>query len=657
MKNNKLYNNSASSSDIEPLKKKPRVLYLPIFVTLLFGLLLATAATSIRSVRIFLIGRMSELLHKSLNETYWNSYLIEIRNKAFLLVLALLAVEILRRWALPFFRAKRKWLVTFSRKYILFQPTPNAKNWLPETWRTFFAAAFKIVLFGTIVVYILGWLWNGFVLLTTPNAIEYRDLALVQVTHLFQNGVNPYTGTGNPQYPALYGFLYPLLTSLVTRFFDWDLYFQLKLITLSVVLATAVLFFFLLKKETKSVFLSLLAFSMALTTSWDLGQIALKPDALGIFFIVLIFFGLSRSNSFLVISMCSIVTVAEFYTKAYFSFIFLPILVYELHLDWKKGIYYGLLTVTTGFVSLILVQLAFPNYFFETIIVMSGAVGFSISYFFQQTLEFLKIEWPIFILLVIALLVAAANRFGILTKFLEKQETHQGDSPGRNSSYLYYSILVVALGCLVVLGGNAGAWLSYYYQLALPPAIVLGLIQLGRLEKVSNRLFVVFAILLVAVSLYSFRPNFAVSSTLTSSESMEWSRTNLLFQKNSSKEMFLAPHLGAYLIKNGLDPVDDGHTEYLANLEQTKSGLAYGVLKNYMPDLDSRIADFLVLKKKISNKLRTHEYSLVAVVRGYHPLIEQTDLQLYYEKTDEAVLKLTGEQRWDTEFWVPRPGQ
>jgi len=117
--------------------------------------------------------------------------------------------------------------------------------------------------------------------------------------------------------------------------------------------------------------------------------------------------------------------------------------------------------------------------------------------------------------------------------------------------------------------------------------------------------------------------------------------------------MMLSPVFADYIRRSGLEPVDNGNTQYYANLHAKKQNLTMKVLGLLLPDSDAQFGRYEIWQRALSRHVQEQYYSIIAVTQNYHPLVDQDDLEKYYRRIDEASLRLAGEKSWPIEFWIP----
>ncbi len=501
------------------------------------------------------------------------------------------------------------------------------------------------LLFAVCLLYIGDWAWKVFWLIRAPYPTEYRDLATIQLTELFSRRVNPYSPESSPPFFYLYGFLFSLVVSLLARLQIIALLPLHKVATLLCVLAYSLLVSLEVRRQTRSLLLQAFAFALMLTTSWNTALFIVRPDSFGLLIVLFVPFILRRSDSFAAIVLCAFLTLAAFYAKQYYLFIAAPVFLYLLFRNWRKAVLYGACVLLLGAGSFLLVRAVFPVFFYASLIAQANSVGGPFHYLLLQTAAFLSRTWPLLLLSCYPVgrkLVWAGAR---------TEDSAGGQQTGEPGLGLYYAILLFAAVCLFVLGKNTGAWLSYYYQLAMPPLVILGLSSLARIEKWPWR--TIFLFLIAATSLFAFPRKFDFHPPVTRKDLLRWERAYALLDRYRSSQMMLSPIFADYICRNGLEPVDNGNTQYIENLRIEKRAATMEVLGLLLPDSEGQYDRYAAWRAELAEKVRKQEYSLVAVASNYHPLLDRQDLERSYHRIDEADLRLAGDKSWRTEFWIP----
>ena len=540
-------------------------------------------------------------------------------------------------------------------KTIVFKPfTMGSPPQMTATVESRLEKIVQVILFVVVLVYICNWAWNVLYLLWLPYPTEYRDLATIQLSRLFSSNENPYSLVNSPPFFYLYGFIFSLLVSPLVRLAEVNLVLLHKAMTLLCVLSASFLVSLEVRKNTKSLLLQIFAFALMLTSSWNAAPFIIRPDSFGLLIALLIVFILRRNNSLPVIALCAFLTIVAFYTKQYFLFIAAPVFIYELLRDWHKALYYAAACLLLGAGSFFLVRAVFPVFFYASLVAQAGSVGGPLRHLLLQSVAFAVRAWPLFLLMCypVARKISpptAGHRAGT-----ETPNRGVGGTGSESDLRIYYLLFAVAVVCLVFMGKNTGAWLSYYYQLALPSMTIIALSMLARLEHGSYR--VIFLFLITVVSLFNIplelrKQKLAFFPAVPRSYEMSWQRAYTVLDQNKSPRMLLAPIFADYICRNRLEPVDNGNTEY--NIRIESGSFTMKVLRLLLPDVNAHFTRYAAWRRTVSENVREKRYSIIAVAKNYHPLVDQDDLEKYYHQIYETDLHSAGEQNWTFAFWIP----
>ncbi len=508
----------------------------------------------------------------------------------------------------------------------------------------------RTVLLIIVVLYICGWTWKVFSFVRGSYPTEYRDLATIQLTQLFARNENPYSPGNSPPFFYVYGFLFSLLLSPFARLASGNPLLLHKIAVLFSVLCASFLMSLEVRRNTRSRLLQALGFALMLVTAWNTTPFIIRPDSFGLLILLLIPFVLRRSNSYLTIALCAFLTITTFYTKQYFLFIAAPVFLYELFEDWRKAVFLLAVTLLLGTGSVFLVRAVFSTFFIDCLAGQVDSTRGSLRHLLLQSLAFAARAWPLFLLMCYP---AGRKILRAGAETPNQADTAAGDESGLR---IYYLMFAVAAVCLVFLGTNRGAWLSYYYQLAWPSLIVVGLSMLAKIERrLWQPLFLVciavFSLFYAVDEIRKGRLDFL--STVSKGDGFSWERAKVILDQYKSPQMLLSPIFADYISKNGLEPVDNGNTEYYGNLGATGRTLKMKLLTSLLPGIASQFGRFEAWRKRLSENIRKQGYSMIAVLTQHHPLIDQDDLEKHYHRIDKLHLRLAAEHDWEVGFWVP----
>jgi hypothetical protein len=255
-----------------------------------------------------------------------------------------------------------------------------------------------------------------------------------------------------------------------------------------------------------------------------------------------------------------------------------------------------------------------------------GAVGGNWTYAYGQFQTFLTYYWPLFVVIFLYLI---NNRY-------KKTDIFGG-------AQLYIYTFLTAAACLIPLGKNEGAFLSYYYQLLLPSLIILGMISIADFKSLILKNF--FVILIIFYSL--FHGKLEEYQPIYSSKAINnWLLAEKLINSKDGPVLISSPVL-AQIGKNSII-LDNGHSEYFPGLNHAPPGL----INLFFPERSIYSEKFKNFYAEIDYQILNKKYNLIATTQNYHPTISQNTLSKYYRKIQEINLQ-TGRQNWNIEFWVP----
>ncbi|MBQ9550168.1 MAG: hypothetical protein IJU87_05075 [Lachnospiraceae bacterium] len=544
-----------------------------------------------------------------------------------------------------------------------------------------------------IALYILGGiLSHTFTDLSIPN--EYRECANVLMTEELMKGNNPYALSAlNGEYPPfiyLYGPLYSLAvagagTLLKAVGLAPDIILLHYLMTFLFMLVSASLAFYPVWKKTGSMTLGLAAFIFLINCNWRYNYVNANPDSMGLCIMMLILFLLTVRDFKGKEILCALLTVAVFFTKQYFlliagtatAFFFL---FKGIKCVLKYLISFGVLAAGT----VALLKLTCP--LFETYMlyfakgpgtgiastVKRGTVRMSgMEFNFQQIMSLGGIFLTFFIAEAVGCIYFLAA-FIREWKKLKAEEaagtkglsaiTEAGKNAGIDEFDLLMLIHMAVSGiCLIYLGQNDGAWLSYYLELFMP-ALIMGALVLFKKFSMELSVKGLFGVnqrtsLLILSALFLMFIGFPISraderlpvSPLSEEDHREWEEAEKVLNENDG-DMYLYPLLGYYGIAKGIYIYNTGQP-FVVSERFYKSYHRHPDKMEKYPYAENIFTSHFAFREKILDKVRKGEYSLVSYIEGTDEVFDRSDLSLKYEKAGEYKLR-TGRQVWNTELWT-----
>ena len=483
--------------------------------------------------------------------------------------------------------------------------------------------------FLVFVAYFIGfWVLQCFNLISQPIPTEYRDWGSIDLSNALFDKSSPYSFSAGPPFFYIYGLVFPLIVGGLSSLLHVDVFLLTKLLVCVCIILTALLIASEIFALSGQLFPAILGFAATLWTGSATNAIfILNPGSCGLLIVLLALFQIRKSQSFISILVVALGTVLAFYTKQYFVYIFAPIFLFLLTgSGLKKALTYGLIFLSILVLSILLIGHLYPTYFYATILAQFYAVGGGWGHARSQLILFFNQYWPLIILLLI-----------YLWRKIRKQVTYN------HSENLYLLVLLIAALCLIPLGRNTGSFLSYYYQLALPALIIIGLVSLSRLSSKAACAFFITGILVFSIfhgELLSYRSIYSEQSL------QKWAFAKQIIADAQGPKLISSPILAPIMGDSIL--LDNGHSECYVGLDAPSTSLDilfpkrheyFNAFKAYFDDIDNQIAH--------------KQFKLIATTKDFHPMIPQATLEANYLKLETIALQ-TGGQTWITEFWVPK---
>ena len=479
-----------------------------------------------------------------------------------------------------------------------------------------------------VIYFLCFWIFQCIHLIQYPIPTEYRDWGSIDLSNALYSQSSPYSFSEGPPFFYIYGLIVPLLAGGLSSVLHFDLFLLTKIFICVCIILSAFVIASEIFDLSGQLFPAILGFAATLWTGSATNAVfILNPASCGLLIVLLVLAKIRKSQSFSTILVTALGTILAFYTKQYFVYIVAPIFLFLLtNYGPKKALTYGLLFSGLFVLSALLISHIFPAYFYATILAQFYAVGGGWSHARSQLILFFNQYWPLIILLLI-----------YLWRRARKQISY---SPEEN---LYLWVLLIAVLCLIPLGRNTGSFLSYYYQLALPALIVIGLISLSRLKSKAASAFFITGILIFSI----FHGEVLSYRSIYSAQALQrWMFAKQIIVNIQGPKLISTPILAPVMGDSIL--LDNGHTECYVGLDRpsvlldslfSKRHIYFNTFKTYFDDIN----------KQIVNK----NYKLIVITKDFHPMIPQSILEAHYFKLNSIDLQ-TGGQTWLTEFWVPK---
>ena len=311
--------------------------------------------------------------------------------------------------------------------------------------------------------------------------------------------------------------------------------------------------------------------------------------------------------------------------------------------------YFGLFFILFAVLSTFLVNRFFPLYFYDT--VLNNAQG--ATYHFKYVITQLKILAYQFSPCLVLSLLILLNRLLLRKHAVAFQGTWRDhfdllklDNPLilKPINYPFYIFGCSLLANILVLGGNKGAYLTYFYQLVMPP-FFLWLFQYlkfpARLTLLSIPVILFNMVLFCSLNLNP--------QNLTSS-SASWEK---LYQYlKPSYTVLNSPVLVSRMLALGIEPVDSGQTEYFVKIKPYQRSVL-------VPSYDMVKSQASIFLDSINNAVIHKSYDRIILTNRSTPLVSIKLVKRYYHLIDtiRVVMPQAPQQwsQWDIEVWEPNP--
>jgi hypothetical protein len=487
--------------------------------------------------------------------------------------------------------------------------------------------------------------------LKNPYPNEYREGAGLHATLLFSEGVNPFKEGAPPTFFYMYGFLYPLVASFFYKAVHTNGFLMLRLISISCLVVTSILVA-LRAKQMGSAIPSLLIALVILKTGWITHELVGRPDQLAMLLSTICYILLTGSEKIFATTVAAGLLVLTFYTKQYFFFLGLPMMIGTAFFSLQRALTFGFVAIFLLVVSLICVDLIYPHYFPMTLL-SYGAQPLSLKHLFRQTGDFFSNFWPLVFLCVFPLI---RSPFSLATRSNTNRlydtnalSWERMDSP--NHLKFWSAQLVGGILLLILIGVVPGAWRTYFNQFLLVPLVFIAAALSSSWRE--TRLFWLSLCTLVIVSLLQVgrsERSLYFTPPLTSAERKSWQEATDTALNCGEKIDIRSPLFVKTALENNLRFFQNGlqANEWL--------DLAYDGLKSRSPKIAQlfRHSETLLAAGKQYNEDRITAAQIGGgfVVCTDNVSIADEELLLHqgYQVFSQQTLR-SGRQVWNVKFW------
>ena len=499
------------------------------------------------------------------------------------------------------------------------------------------------------VIPILAWLaYFSWVTIQDPNPLEYREGASQVVTGAMLNGQNPFSVANQPLTMEGYGIGYHLAVLPLAAVFGNTLAVH-RFVSIFFIFLSLVLSAWAIHRSHRNLPFAIAGGGMGVLGLLSLSGPGAFPNAMGNFLFlaaVVVVWGRSFDRTSLVAS--ALLSLLAFYTKPYFVLSIGIVASYVfLFVSKKKGIYLGLLFLGLLILTAVFVRLVYELYFLETVFLQTGLSARSFFYLLRQLVE-LDLEFlPVFIcglaLMVAALFQRTQQKIGLkeLTAGIDLTHFNQPFFQ-KQLNYFFYVFLCASLVIVVILGDHTGAYMTYLYQLMLPPFFLCLFQQL----KPASRLALI-AVPFLLFNMVTFCEK-RLNAEMLQPDTAGW--TQLSGYLRESRSVLNSPVLTSEMLRLGMQPVDTGQDEFYFLMPDPGSLL---ISPNY-ETVKTRGEAYLQV---VQDAVRQKSFERILITEDYSPMVSVDLIRQTYQKVAVVPIsfpRLTFWRNWNIEIWEPQ---
>jgi len=476
-----------------------------------------------------------------------------------------------------------------------------------------------------------AWLaWLHLLMVVTDEPMEMRDGGTLASTLALIDGHNPYALPGAVTTGNVYGPLYPAAMRAVAPLIGYG-FTAHRLLAALCLLGTTILVFRWLREAAVPRVDALLATALVYAGFIYFTGAVVHPDGLGIL-LMLAAVEVSRRGDFAprAFAACLVLSMLGLLTKLYFVWPAFAIATYVfLCRDTRRGIAYGIAAILATGATLAVTGWLLPGYTAIVLVANLSATSYEPIHLLRQLGE-----WGLFGLPFLAAGVAAlvlARRTGAL---------HLARDPGLFTALSGFGLIAL----LGVLGGHAGAHLSYFFQFLSPFVAIaaLGLAAPYPAALAAFRLALPVAILSSA-HLFPLNP-----ARILQAQTGFTQAAHLI---DASGHVLTTTEFAGLLALRRRPLAETGHSEYF---EHAVTAALPAWLAPFAPPQADRARAWNDLRNRIRADLAARRYDLVLIGRYPGPLIPMDILQTHYRVAGALDIDMPWAlQNWPVRIYRP----
>jgi hypothetical protein len=507
----------------------------------------------------------------------------------------------------------------------------------------------RVVFWSTLFLLILWLIYFAVVTISMPYPIEYREGVAPVMTQFFLKGENPFSLENQPLGTNNYGFVYNWFVLPFAALFGNTLLVH-RIVTFFFILLSCLLIFQTTSRINRDRFFALAGAVFIMMGLAARGGLGAYPTAMGVFlFLAGILIPFNRAFDPLALFLSAVLCILAFYTKPYFVLSFGIVASYLfIFISKRKGLFYCLLFGVPFVLSYLLVRYFYILYFIDIFVSnLSNNHQDFFMYAIYQIVE-LAIEFsPALILGVILIFLNMRTprlESVSLKRFLRCLDIPALDRPLVSASvnYIAYFFICSLLTFILVLGRHTGTFMTYLYQILLPPFVLL----LFQYIKPSTR-FTLISCSLVLLNIISFGHLRFNPLFLQQADSTDWAR---LYQSiDNSKHILNTPALTSEMVRLGIPPVDSGQTQYFYTIDPFPDNKLLG------PNYQIVRSDGLQYQETIHQSVIDTKYDKIYLTPLLKNFLVPDDMRQYYYRTNTFVVNMPQtDQNLTVEIWEPK---
>ena len=498
----------------------------------------------------------------------------------------------------------------------------------------------KVLLLGGAWISILWSVYFAVVTISIPYPIEFREGAAQVMTDFLLSGNNPFVFENQPLAMNNYGLGYNLIVLPFAWLFGNTLLVH-RLVTFLFVLLSAATGFIVIHTVRRELAPASTCAAFIMIGLIAHGGIGAFPSALGTFlFLMTLVIPFFRGFDPPSLLLSILFSIAAFYSKAYFIVGFGIVASYLfLFASKKTGLLYSVVFSILFAISILVVRLAFPLYFIDTLIGNISNGERSSTHLFSQLRQLLIYFSPVLLSLFLFAFEARIPKRSLESKL--KRRDREQLPMGVSAAYFLYSSVCALLAFIVILGPHIGNYLNYAYQLIIPVFFCWFFLKFDPRNQTGLLIAAT-----VVFNLFFWGRSTLAPHMLEQKDSQDWA--SLYSQIRSSSNILNSPVVTSAVVELGLHPLDSGQTSYFYEVNPYPNLTVLG------PSYDAFRADGLKYVRFIDNSIQKQRYDLILTTQEKSTFYHAKLIKKFYAPVAEIKVDMpqTGQQ-WTVLLWKP----